>query len=59
ICFSLTMPTPDQIQTLPWLAFSLKMSPTEHAWDMLGRCIHQRQPQLITVAQLQAALIQE
>uniref|UniRef100_A0A669E8Z9 Tc1-like transposase DDE domain-containing protein n=1 Tax=Oreochromis niloticus TaxID=8128 RepID=A0A669E8Z9_ORENI len=31
----------EHIQTLPWLAFSPNMCPTEHAWEMLGRHFHQ------------------
>ncbi|GFW02310.1 transposable element Tcb1 transposase [Trichonephila clavipes] len=28
-----------QVQLLPWPAYSLDMSPIEHVWDIVGRCL--------------------
>lgn len=70
-CFSKTVPTPhtarvarafldqEHIQLLPWPAFIPDMSPTKNAWNLLGGHVHQRQPQSMTTAQLQYALIQD
>ncbi|XP_069106979.1 uncharacterized protein [Argopecten irradians] len=33
------------IQTLPWPAFSPEYSPIEHFWDQLGQAVKRRQPQ--------------
>uniref|UniRef100_A0A3Q0T302 Uncharacterized protein n=1 Tax=Amphilophus citrinellus TaxID=61819 RepID=A0A3Q0T302_AMPCI len=69
ICFSRTMSTPhtarvaqafldqEHIQPLPWPAFMPDRFPTKCASDLLGGHVHQRQPQSMTIAQLQAALI--
>uniref|UniRef100_A0A3B4F9A0 Uncharacterized protein n=1 Tax=Pundamilia nyererei TaxID=303518 RepID=A0A3B4F9A0_9CICH len=50
---------PSHIQLLPWPAFIPDMSPTKNAWNLLGGHVHQRQPQSMTTAQLQYALIQD
>ena len=38
---------------------SVDMSPIEHAWDELGRCVRNRVPPPANVAQLSQMLIQE
>ena len=35
------------------------LNPIEHIWDMLGRCIHAREPPVQNIRQLEAALHRE
>jgi transposase len=44
------------INTLPWPAFSPDLSPIEHVWDQLGRAVRQGHLQSQTRQQLEAAL---
>lgn len=47
------------INVLPWPALSADMSPIEHLWDMLGRCVRQRRQQPDTLNELRQALVFE
>ena len=49
----------EQMQTLPWPAFSPDMSHIEYAWDELGRRVHSRQPQPTYNQQVTAVLVEE
>jgi len=48
-----------QVQTLPWPAFSPDLSPIEHAWDELERRVQNRPRQAQNARQLTAALVEE
>jgi len=45
------------VSVLPWPAFSPDLSPIEHLWDVLDRCVRRRDPQ--NVDQLKKFLRQE
>ena len=34
----------DSVPVLPWFAYSPDMSPVQHVWDALDRCVRQRVP---------------
>ena len=47
------------IQRLPWPAFSPDLSPIEHLLDQLGQAVRRRQPAPVTLRQLENALREE
>ena len=46
----------EALASLPQPACSPDLHPTEHLWNILRRKIHQRNPQIQTVPELEAAL---
>ena len=49
----------EDVQVLQWPAYSPDMSPIEHIWDVLDRCVRQRVPVPANVPQLRVALTEE
>ena len=49
----------EAVTSVPWPAMSPDMNPIEHIWDMLGCCIHAREPPVQNTRQLEAALHRE
>jgi hypothetical protein len=49
----------NHICVLPWPALSLDLSPIEHLWDELGKCVCQRQNLPETLQELFDALVHE
>ncbi|KAL0188534.1 hypothetical protein M9458_015633, partial [Cirrhinus mrigala] len=49
----------ENIPVLAWPAYSPDMSPTEHVWDALDRCIQQRVPVPANIQQLRGAIEEE
>ena len=49
----------ENIPVLAWPAYSPDMSPTEHVWDALDRCIRQRVPVPANIQQLRTAIEEE
>lgn len=49
----------ENVDVLPWPAFSPDLSPIEHLWDILDRAIRARQPQPGNVQDLRQALVEE
>ncbi len=49
----------DNIPVLVWPAYSPDMSPIEHVWDALDRCIRQRVPVPANIQQLHTAIEEE
>jgi len=47
------------VNTLNWPALSPDLSPIEHIWDELGRCVRQRPVQAQTLQELEDALHEE
>ncbi len=52
-------PEAENIPVLAWPAYSLDMSPIEHVWDALDRCIRQRVPVPANIQQLCTAIEEE
>ena len=50
---------PENVPVLPWLAYSLDMSPIEHVWDALVRRVKQRVPVPANIQQLCTAIEKE
>ena len=44
------------VTSVPYPAMSLELNSMEHIWDMLGRCIQAREPPVLSILQLEAAL---
>ena len=49
----------NEVEVLPWPAFSPDLSPIEHVWDVLGRAVRQRPNPPSTIAELRIALVEE
>jgi transposase len=49
----------EAVPSVPWRAIGPELNPTEHIWDMLGRCIQAREPPVQNIPQLEAALHRE
>ncbi len=49
----------ENIPVLAWPAYSPNMSPIEHVWDALDRCIRQRVPVPANIQQLHTAIEEE
>ena len=49
----------EAVTCVPWSAMSPDLYPTEHIWDMLGRRIQAREPLVLNIRQLEAALHRE
>ena len=49
----------NNIETLPWPAYSLDINPIEHVWDHLDRRVRSRQPPPRNHAELRQGLIEE
>lgn len=49
----------EEIDQLPWPAYSPDLNPIEHCWDELGRAVRKRDVQPTTLAELRVALTQE
>ncbi len=49
----------ENFPVLEWPAYSLDMSPIEHVWDALDRCIRQRVPVPANIQQLRTAIEEE
>ena len=49
----------EEIETLPWPAFSPDQSPIEHLWDEVGRRVHNREHQPENLAELTQAVLEE
>jgi hypothetical protein len=46
----------ENVPVLPWPAYSPDMSPIEHVWDALDRCVQQRVPVPANIQQLRTAI---
>ena len=49
----------ENVQVLPWPAYSPDMSPIEHVWDALYRRVQHRVPVLANIQQLRTAIEKE
>ena len=49
----------EDIEQLPWPAFSPDLNPIEHAWDALGRAVRNRPNRPTNLRELEEALVQE
>ena len=49
----------ENVQVIPWPAYSPNMSPIEHVWDALGRYVQQRVPVSANIQQLCTAIEEE
>ena len=47
------------IQVMDWLPHSPDLNCIEHLWDLIGRCLHNRQHQHQTLQELEDALLEE
>ena len=49
----------EDIEQLPWPAYSPDLNPIEHCWDGLDRAVRKREVQPTTLNELEQALVQE
>ena len=49
----------EAVTSVPWPTMRPDLNPIEHIWNMLGRCIHAREPPVQNIRQLEAALHRE
>ena len=49
----------EAVTSVPWPAMSPDLNPIEYIWDMIGRCMHAREPPVQNIRQLEAALHRE
>ena len=49
----------EAVTSVPWLTMSPDLNPLEHTWDMLGRRVPAREPPVLSIRQLEAALHRE
>ena len=49
----------EEVEVMPWPAYSPDCNPIEHCWDQLDHAVHQRDPAPSSLQELRAALLEE